>query len=398
MVSSDAPSAAHAAPRRGVAALTRLAYAGADLVPLYAGLTRACRFEAEQAGDVMDLALLSQLLGDKAVGLRLQSRILDVQQLYRLAEAPAAPRLRLLCLAADMDIGGNTPVEFLVGGSDVELFTLYLRDGDRLPAHLPSHDALMVIMPDDARCARLLSHLDIALAHWPKPVINRPAAISRLDRDRLCNVLRGAPGVCVPSTLRLPRSEAASAWDRFGAVPLVIRPAGSHAGKGLALIRSSAELVDYIAQCTEGDIFVSPFVDYRSTDGLFRKYRVVLIDGRPYPVHMAIGPTWSLWYLNADMENSSARRAEEMAFMDGFDAGFATRHRATFDAVAHRIGCDYVGLDCAETADGQLLIFEADNTLIVHDMDPPHLFPYKPPHMQRLFAAFQDMLFRSHRH
>lgn len=375
--------------RRGVAALTRLAYAGVNLIPLYASLTRACHFDAEAAGDVMDLALLSQLLGDAPGGLRLQARILDVQRLYRLAPPPGQPRLRLLCLAADMDIGGNTPVEFLVGDGGIDLFTLYLRPGESLPRDLPDHDAVMPIMPDDRRCRPVLDALTPALAHWPRPVINPPDAIARLDRDRLCTVIEGVPGVSIPPTRRIATGAALTAWND---VPLVVRPVGSHAGQGLARVHSRAEYADYLTSSTAPEIFLQPFVDYRSADRLYRKYRVVLIDGHAYPVHMAMGPSWSLWYLNAEMERHLERRAEEQTFMDGFATGFGKRHECAFGDIARRVGLEYVGLDCAETRDGRLLVFEADNALIVHDMDPPDVFPYKVRHMRRLFAGFQEML------
>jgi hypothetical protein len=51
-------------------------------------------------------------------------------------------------------------------------------------------------------------------------------------------------------------------------------------------------------------------------------------------------------------------------------------------------------MDCAETKNGSLLIFEADNTAIVHDMDPPDIFPYKLPQMRKVFDAFAAMLVR----
>jgi len=38
------------------------------------------------------------------------------------------------------------------------------------------------------------------------------------------------------------------------------------------------------------------------------------------------------------------------------------------------------------------LLFEADVAMIVHDMDPPDLFPYKAPQMKLVFEAFQAML------
>ena len=39
-------------------------------------------------------------------------------------------------------------------------------------------------------------------------------------------------------------------------------------------------------------------------------------------------------------------------------------------------------------------MFEADNTAIVHDMDPVELFPYKQTQMRKVFDAFIAMLER----
>ncbi len=48
-----------------------------------------------------------------------------------------------------------------------------------------------------------------------------------------------------------------------------------------------------------------------------------------------------------------------------------------------RVKLDYFLVDCAENKNGELLIFEADNTAVVHNMDSPELYPYKPPQMRR---------------
>src|SRR5208282_4636518 len=134
---------------------------------------------------------------------------------------------------------------------------------------------------------------------------------------------------------------------------------------------------------------------YRSPDGLFRKYRIVWVDGRPFPCHMAIASQWKIWYLNADMASSAAHRAEEENFMSTFDQGFARRHAQPLAAMMERFGLEYAGIDCAELPDGRLLVFEGDIALVAHDMDPPDLYPYKGPHMQKLFAAFHEMLKRN---
>ena len=55
--------------------------------------------------------------------------------------------------------------------------------------------------------------------------------------------------------------------------------------------------------------------------------------------------------------------------MADFDAGFALRHAAALADIDARIGLDYFGIDCAETPDGRLLVFEVDIAMIVHAMD-----------------------------
>ena len=59
-----------------------------------------------------------------------------------------------------------------------------------------------------------------------------------------------------------------------------------------------------------------------------------------------------------------------------------------------RIGLDYFAIDCAQTRDGKLLVFEADNASIVHNMDPADIFPYKGPQMRKVFDAFVAMLYK----
>ncbi|MFL6818167.1 MAG: RimK family alpha-L-glutamate ligase, partial [Bradyrhizobium sp.] len=175
--------------------------------------------------------------------------------------------------------------------------------------------------------------------------------------------------------------------------PAIVRPCGSHAGVGLAKLDDNAALERYLSARPEPEFFISPFVDYSSEDGLYRKYRLVFIEGRPYACHMAIAHRWDIWYLNAGMSDNAAKRLEEETFMRTFDIGFARRHATALAGMAERIGLDYFTIDCAENKHGELLIFEADNTAVVHNMDSPELFPYKPPQMRKIFEAFAAMLY-----
>ncbi len=177
--------------------------------------------------------------------------------------------------------------------------------------------------------------------------------------------------------------------------PVIIRPIDSHAGHGLEKIEDLAGLAQYLSSQAEDAFYVSRFMDYRSRDGLFRKYRVVLLDGEAFAGHMGISQHWMIHYLNAGMTDSAEKRAEEAQFMQHFDSAFAVRHRAALACIHARFGLDYLVMDCAETVTGELLVFELDPGAVVHSMDPPEQFGYKHPAMQKVFQAFRTLLFKT---
>jgi glutathione synthase/RimK-type ligase-like ATP-grasp enzyme len=205
----------------------------------------------------------------------------------------------------------------------------------------------------------------------------------------------------MPITVRLARQTLQQVADseltlrdilENGDFPMIVRPVDSHAGKDLDKIDNPTALVDYLQNMPNGEFYISRFIDYCSEDGLFRKYRIVLIDGKPYVCHVGISEHWMIHYLNAGMAESVEKRAEEARFMNDFDSCFALKHFDAFSAIYERVGLDYLGIDCAETAEGKLLIFEIDSCMIIHAIDPVDVFPYKQPQMNKVFSAFRQML------
>lgn len=391
------------ADRIGFARLTTMAFGGADLRPLQRELMSKVVDGTADAGEGLDLSLITQLLGDKRMGIAIQAEVLAFHQLFRSPCSVQRPKLRVLALAAAIDMGGNTPVEFLLEDSGIELLTLYAVAGVALPEPLPDHDVAIVIASDSGECRDALRIIDEVAARWPRPILNPPHRVCNLDRDKLHDLLRGIDGLDIPATAGVTRAQLSgvarsnilladiAAELRF---PVIVRPRGSHAGVGLAKIDDPATIDRYLAERPEQEFFVARFVDYADGDGLFRKYRIVIVDGRPYACHMAIAHRWDIWYLNAGMADSEAKRLEEASFMRTFDSAFAVRHQRALAAMIDRVGLDYFTVDCAENSRGELLIFEADNTAVVHNMDSPALYPYKPPQMRKIFDAFAAMLYR----
>ncbi len=388
-------------PRIGLAKLTKCAFDGEDLNAIWADLIHNLKADPENIEAAMDLSVIAQLVQQQKLGLEIQGEALSARRLFRSPCATRTPRLRVLAFAAAADIGGNTPIEFLLQGSDIELYTLYVVPGHDLPDMLPDHDVAFVAVPDSDSSRATLAEIERLAQNWPRPVLNLPQRIYELERDRLHKLLYDVPGVHIPATARVDRDDLADIVtgleeiDNFlddARFPLIIRPIGSQAGRGLEKLDEIDAVTPYLTLWEDEDFFISRFVDYSGPDGLFRKYRVVFVDGKAYGCHMAVAGQWNLWYLNADMGASAAKRAEEAVFLSDFDETFGARHGAALEEIARRVGLNYFAIDCAETKSGELLIFEADIAAIVHDMDPPEVYPYKGPQMKRIFTAFAAML------
>ena len=295
----------------------------------------------------------------------------------------------------------NTPVELLLEGLPVQVTRLYVDEVGGLPEMIPEHDVALFAIGEAEQTRPALARLQALPQLWDRPLLNSPAAILDLSRDRLWRKLDGVPGLVIPPTVRIAGGAlmGVARGDRAldsvlpgGAWPLIVRPVGSHAGKGLAKIDDAAALAAYIVDARLQTAYVSRFIDYAADDGRYRKYRIAFIGGAPYLAHMAVGDHWMVHYLNAGMAESAEKRAEEALAMAHFDEDFAVRHAAAFSGLVERLGLDYFAIDCAETKDGQLLLFEADVSMIVHALDPVDLYPYKRPQMARIFKAFEGLL------
>ena len=195
------------ADRIGMARLAKMAFDGWDLRPLCRELTAKLLDGTAEAGEGLDLSLIAQLLGDKETGLAVQQEILASHQLFRSPCAANNPRLRVLALAAATDMGSNTPIEFLLENSGIELMTLYVIPEVELPQPLPDHDIAIVIASDSEDCRDALRKIGLLASSWPRPLLNPPKLVCNLDRDKLCHLLHGIDGLEIPATIPVTRAQ-----------------------------------------------------------------------------------------------------------------------------------------------------------------------------------------------
>ncbi len=334
---------------------------------------------------------LLQMTGDPVMALAHQRLALEEQRLFS-RRAPNEAR-SVLFLLAPGDWQANIPVDFLVDPQTTTVHKLYLLDDryiqrDRLPAYDVMWNAIAE-WPDGH------GYLDFAervMETQTMPVLNDPRAVLATSRLRLPDTVRET-GVHVPHVVEVRDADLAN-----GKVPLefpvIARPAGSHAGRGLARLTQPSEGAAYVNEHRAHTYYVSPFVDYTSADGYYRKYRIVFVDGVPYPVHLAISQNWMVHYYNAGMSEDAWKRDEEAAFLADLTSAFTETNFQLLLSVANAVGLEYFGIDAAIDRDGRLLIFEADPAMLVHTTDPIELFPYKHRYIPRIYRAIEIMLDR----
>jgi glutathione synthase/RimK-type ligase-like ATP-grasp enzyme len=386
----------------GLAPFLRMSIAGTDILPIGQEMLAQAQQSPDDANLWMNLSTVMLCLGQRDLGLAIQAQALAMKRVYHLPALRQPAKLRLLMLMVPGDLSANTPLDCLLEDSDIDLDFYFVSPETPLASPIPEHDAVIVGISaaDDSRDA--LTALESALAAWPKPIFNLPQHVPTTERNTASQLLQNVPGLLIPPTLRASRETLQAiatgevrVAEQFAGCdfPLILRPEGSHGGRGLEKIDSAGDVSGYLSRVEGAAFFLAPFIDYSNEDGLFRKFRIALIEGVPYACHMAVSSHWMVHYVNADMYEDAARREEEAAFMAGF-ADFACRHRCALDAIAQRTGLDYVAVDCAVTRDNQFLVFEIDHAMVVHAMDPVELFPYKKIHMQKVRDAFRDFLLR----
>jgi tetratricopeptide (TPR) repeat protein len=228
-----------------------------------------------------------------------------------------------------------------------------------------------------------------------KPVLNDPRRIALTGRDAIADLLAGLADVEVPRAVRLTGG-AETLRQASAAVgiapPFLVRPTGVHGGDGLRLLAAddSAALDEVCAE----PAYATRYHDYRSADGLFRKYRVIFVDRRPFPYHLGVSPDWMIHYERAGMRHHPDRLAEEVRFLEDPAGAVGERAWRAVEGIGGRLDLDYAGADFSVLPDGRVLLFEANATMLVHPEAADGPLAHKNPFVERILGAFQDLLAR----
>ena len=353
----------------------------------------ALHLDRAQAGAWQNLAAIHEKAGRAGLADQCRDRAYGLQRVY--VESSGEPVRRVLLLCAGRS-AGNVPFDLLVPtprNARIKYALDYAQPDE--DTQLPPFDLAFnaigdadIAAPLQARVAQFARSLPAA-----RPLLNAPERVAATRRDRLPAQLSGLNDVQTAACIRIEAGESAQPRiDAAGLVlPLLVRPVATHGGEGLVRCDTRAELITALAAQT-GPFYVTAYRDTRDADGACRKYRMVFVDRKPWPYHLAISAHWMVHYVSAGMEGVRWKLDEEARFLADPAAVLGARGVAALAAIGRRLDLDYAGVDFTLLADGSVFVFEANATMLVHGERPGGQLAHKNAYVERIVCAFDAMM------
>ncbi len=176
------------------------------------------------------------------------------------------------------------------------------------------------------------------------------------------------------------------------AFPFLLRSPGFHTGQHFARVADQAGLAQAAATLPGERLLALQYLDATGPDGCSRKYRVMLIGGQLFPLHLAISTTWKVHYFTADMTARAWHRAEEERFLNDMAGILGDTAMGAISAVGKALSLDYAGIDFALAPDGRLLLFEANATMALVPPSANPVYGYRKPAFNHALAATRTLL------
>lgn len=371
--------------------LGKVCFELSDSSAAIAHFERAMMLAPERAENFYWVGAIRQALGELDAAQAAYARAAQVHPVMRRPATRTPPAFRALVLFAPFV--GNTPVEFLFKDCAYQTSIVSLLTGSQpdISALAAEADIVVNLVSDADQAAGVLPLAASIATNLGKPVINDPAKVMRTTRDATILCLSGIPDCRLPRTVRIDAGASLPAAPDL-TFPVLARPAGTHGGDFFEKLDDAVALDAFFAERLDQDCYVIDYLDYRSVDGFFRKYRFLFVGEEILPYHLAIGENWKLHRDSTDMGAHLWMQQEEEHFLRDPGAVFGPRQYEALRAIRERIGLDYFGIDCGLDRDGDLVVFEVNATMLVHDQNPE--FPYKDPYIRNIKRAFDGMLAR----
>ena len=306
-----------------------------------------------------------------------------------------APPLQVLQLVASS--GGNIPTAVFL---DDTRFQTGVVVADHLDASeaLPPHHLIFNAIGDADLCEEALGAACRITASADVPVINDPSAVMKTGRLANSEQLRAVAGVRTARTAVVDRDllagpdGASRLAERGFTFPLLLRSPGYHMGRNFIRVAERGELAAAVADLPGRELFAIEYLDARGPDGKARKYRAMMIGGKLFPLHLAISKNWKVHYFTSDMADKDDHRQEEARFLEDMPSVLGDKAMHALGGISDALGLDYAGVDFGLDGDGNLLLFEANATMVIARPGPEPHWAYRHAAVDRVLEAVMEMI------
>jgi glutathione synthase/RimK-type ligase-like ATP-grasp enzyme len=293
--------------------------------------------------------------------------------------------------------GGNIPTASFLDDC-IFLTSVIVTDHLDPSLPLPPHQLIFNTIGDADLCEPALEAAARLIARSSAPVINDPRAIMKTGRISNAIRLGAVPGVVTPRTIAIPRDVLAGPGgieaiaDHQFSFPLLLRSPGYHTGRNFIIVENATQLSAAAASLPGSELLVIEYLDARGHDGSARKFRVMMIGGKIYPLHLAISRDWKVHYFTSDMADKPDHRLEEAKFLADMPAVLGEKATRALQGIRDALGLDYAGIDFGVNADGDLLLFEANATMVIAVPDNDARWAYRRTAITKILEAVVAML------
>jgi hypothetical protein len=171
-----------------------------------------------------------------------------------------------------------------------------------------------------------------------------------------------------------------------------LRSPGYHTGRNFLLVPTGDDLAAAAAGLPGEELLAIAYLDARGGDGKARKYRVMIVGGQLHPLHLAISNDWKVHYFTSEMAENAGHRLEEARFLEDMPSVVGSKAMNALGRIRDRLGLDYAGIDFGLDGSGNLLLFEANATMVVSRPEDDERWSYRRNAVERVVDAVADMI------
>ncbi|PRN00568.1 hypothetical protein [Aliarcobacter cryaerophilus] len=253
---------------------------------------------------------------------------------------------------------------------------------ENLNIPLPKIDVIYLSICNYDNQKKSISSFEQKFSNSEIPILNHPSGIKKSTRDAIYEAFKNNNQFIVPKTVRvIPKSvkDVFAIAEKFEfRFPFIFRSIGENNAKNMERIDSLADSDKLEQFAFDGrEFYMIQYHEYVSNDGLYRKYRALMIDGELVLRHLLFSDEWK----NANFDghekvvgrmSQMVAKEEESFLRTAPEAKLIEMSKALYEF----LGLDFFGFDFAFDKEGNIILFEANSCMMAYyslDYGPKYL-------------------------